>query len=315
MKTARTRSLRGPGRCRGRGRGSGNHPGPGGADGTRSRACHGHVHRHAAPSAAAPSKVASVAWPSSARSARGAAHLGVQERVELHGHDDRRPGPGAGRHARRRRRRGRRPGDDRHHPDRCPLGLDRIDQRNRPLSGTYTYTATGSGVRAYVIDTGIRFAHRLRRPGHLGLRRGRRRHGRRLQRPRHPRVVDRRRQHLRRGQARTPVGCGCSTARAAATSGVVAGIDWAAGNHAAGTPAVANLSLGGGASTSIDSAINRLNNDGVTVVVAAGNSSASACNSSPARVPAALTVAATTAATASPRSPTGAAASTSSPPA
>ena len=76
------------------------------------------------------------------------------------------------------------------------------------------------------------------------------------------------------------------------TSGVVAGIDWAAGNHAAGTPAVANLSLGGGASTSIDSAINRLNNDGVTVVVAAGNSSASACNSSPARVPAALTVAA-----------------------
>ena len=76
------------------------------------------------------------------------------------------------------------------------------------------------------------------------------------------------------------------------TSGVVAGIDWAASNHQAGTPAVANLSLGGGASTAIDSAINRLIADGVTTVVAAGNSSANACNSSPARVPAALTVAA-----------------------
>ena len=40
-----------------------------------------------------------------------------------------------------------------------PWGLDRIDQRNRPLSGTYTYNFTGSGVRAYVIDTGIRTTH------------------------------------------------------------------------------------------------------------------------------------------------------------
>src|ERR1051326_6211020 len=40
-----------------------------------------------------------------------------------------------------------------------PWGLDRIDQRNRPLSATYTYNWTGSGVRAYVIDTGIRTTH------------------------------------------------------------------------------------------------------------------------------------------------------------
>ncbi|MGH9209082.1 MAG: S8 family peptidase [Acidimicrobiales bacterium] len=76
------------------------------------------------------------------------------------------------------------------------------------------------------------------------------------------------------------------------TSGVIAGIDWAAQNHQAGQPAVANLSLGGGASSALDAAINRLINDGVTVVVAAGNSSANACNSSPARVPNAFTVAA-----------------------
>jgi aqualysin 1 len=76
------------------------------------------------------------------------------------------------------------------------------------------------------------------------------------------------------------------------TSGVIAGIDWAVQNHQAGQPAVANLSLGGGASSALDAAINRLINDGVTVVVAAGNSSANACNSSPARVPNAFTIAA-----------------------
>jgi subtilisin family serine protease len=75
-------------------------------------------------------------------------------------------------------------------------------------------------------------------------------------------------------------------------SGVIAGIDWVASDHGAGQPAVANLSLGGGISTALDSAINRLVADGVTVVVAAGNSSANACNSSPARVPNAFTVAA-----------------------
>ena len=38
-------------------------------------------------------------------------------------------------------------------------GLDRIDQRNLPLSTSYTYNSTGSGVKAYVIDTGIRATH------------------------------------------------------------------------------------------------------------------------------------------------------------
>src|SRR5512139_2563795 len=38
-------------------------------------------------------------------------------------------------------------------------GLDRIDQRNQPLSSSYTYNTTASNVRAYIIDTGIRTSH------------------------------------------------------------------------------------------------------------------------------------------------------------
>jgi subtilisin family serine protease len=79
-------------------------------------------------------------------------------------------------------------------------------------------------------------------------------------------------------------------------SGVVAGVDWAVENHAAGVPAVANMSLGGGTSTALDEAVGRLIADGVTVAAAAGNASADACSESPARVPAAVTVAASSSA-------------------
>ena len=75
-------------------------------------------------------------------------------------------------------------------------------------------------------------------------------------------------------------------------SDVVAGLDWIVANHAAGTPAVVNLSLGGAASAAVDAALQGVINDGVTAVVAAGNSAVDACGSSPARLPAAVTVAA-----------------------
>ena len=81
-------------------------------------------------------------------------------------------------------------------------------------------------------------------------------------------------------------------------AGVIAGVDWVTGHHAAGAPAVANMSLGGGASTALDTAVVNSIADGVTYALAAGNGNSwgfavNACNSSPARVPAGITVSAT----------------------
>jgi len=80
------------------------------------------------------------------------------------------------------------------------------------------------------------------------------------------------------------------------TSGVIAGIDWVIANHVAGTPAVANMSLGGGRSSALDIAVRSGVDDGVVFVVAAGNSTANACQSSPAGEPLAITVGSTTSA-------------------
>src|ERR687893_2552432 len=178
----------------------------------------------------------------------------------------------------------------------APWGLDRIDQRPLPLSRSYTWTTAGQGVTAYVIDTGIRTSH-----ADFG---GRASSG--------YDAVDGGSADDCNGHgthvASTIGGGTYGVAKAASlvavrvlncqgsgtTSGIIAGIDWVVGNHQAGRPAVANLSLGGGASTALDSAIARLTGDGVSVAVAAGNSSADACNVSPARAPSAITVAAST---------------------
>ena len=82
------------------------------------------------------------------------------------------------------------------------------------------------------------------------------------------------------------------------TSGVIAGVNWVTGNHQAGQPAVANMSLGGGASSALDNAVRNSIADGISYAVAAGNGNifgmaVNACNSSPARVGEAMTISAT----------------------
>jgi subtilisin family serine protease len=176
-------------------------------------------------------------------------------------------------------------------------GLDRIDQRDRPLNGTFVYTRTGAGVKAYIIDTGIRRTHTQ-----FG---GRAIHG-------YSAINDGRGSTDCHGHGTHVAGTvGGSTYGVAkgvtlvavrvlncsgsgSNSGVIAGVDWVRGNHPAGAPAVANMSLGGGASSAVDTAVNNCINDGVTFAIAAGNSNANACNYSPARVAAAITVGSTT---------------------
>ncbi|MGN7199923.1 S8 family serine peptidase [Arthrobacter sp. SAFR-044] len=177
----------------------------------------------------------------------------------------------------------------------APWGLDRADQRALPLSGSYSWTGAGAGVTAYVVDTGILASHtdfggRVA-AGWTAVADGNgttdcNGHG----------------THV----AGTVAGSTYGVAKSATlvpvrvldcsgsgyNSDVVAGLDWIAANHAAGTPAVANLSLGGAASSTVDNAIQAVLNDGVTTVVAAGNSAVDACTGSPARVPGAVTVAA-----------------------
>jgi subtilisin family serine protease len=173
-------------------------------------------------------------------------------------------------------------------------GLDRIDQRDRPLNGTYTYTPTGAGVRVYVVDTGIRFAHNefggRAVTGYDAVDGGSaddcNGHGTHV-----AGTVGGATYGVAKGVTLVGVRV-LDCAGNGTNSGVIAGMDWVANNRV--LPAVANLSLGGGASTAVDDALNRMHNRGVAVVVAAGNSGANACNESPGRAPNAITVGSTT---------------------
>ena len=179
-------------------------------------------------------------------------------------------------------------------------GLDRIDQRALPPSGTYSYTATGAGVTAYIIDTGIRFSH-----GEFG---GRATSGYDAVDGGTADDCNGHGTHVAGTVGGSSYGVAKSVALVAvrvldcggsgSTAGVIAGIDWVTGNHDAGSPAVANMSLGGGASTALDTAVQNSIGDGVSYAIAAGNGNQGgraqdACKYSPARVSEAMTVGAT----------------------
>lgn len=174
-------------------------------------------------------------------------------------------------------------------------GLDRIDQRDLPLDGTYTYTPDGTGVTAYVVDTGIRITH-----NEFGNRAS---HG-------YTSINDGRGSDDCNGHGTHVAGTVGGTTYGVAknvdlvavrvldcngsgtNSGVIAGVDWVAAN--ATGDSVANMSLGGGASSALDNAVNGAVADGVSFVVAAGNETTDACTKSPARAADAITVASST---------------------
>jgi subtilisin family serine protease len=175
-------------------------------------------------------------------------------------------------------------------------GIDRTDQRALPLSGTYTYTATGAGVTAYVIDTGIRKTHSEfgGRAVHgfdavtMGLSsddcNG---HGTHVSG-----TIGGATYGIAKGVRLVAVRV-LNCAGIGLNSGVIAGVDWVTGDHAAGAPAVANMSLGGGQSAALDTAVRNSIADGVSFAVAAGNDTADACAGSPSGVTEAITVGAT----------------------
>jgi len=176
-------------------------------------------------------------------------------------------------------------------------GLDRVDQ-NVGLDTLYHYNSTGSGVSAFIIDTGIRADHveftgRLF-PGYTVINDGRgtedcNGHGTHVSG-----TVGGATWGVAKQVALRPVRV--LDCRGSGTwSGVIAGIDWVAGeDNKLRRPAVANMSLGGGKSSSVNAAVAGAVGKGVTIVVAAGNSNADACSYSPASEPSAITVGATT---------------------
>jgi subtilisin family serine protease len=178
-------------------------------------------------------------------------------------------------------------------PD-ATAGLDRVDQRFLPLSGTYSYSAEGAGVRVYIIDTGLNFGHSdFGGRAVLGI-------------------------DASRSGTNDGVDCNGHGTHVAATVGgtiygvakkvqlyavrvldcegvgtifsVLDGIEWVTTNRV--LPAVANMSLGGGYSPALNQAVTNSIAAGVIYAVAAGNSAADACSYSPSSTPQALTVAA-----------------------
>ena len=182
-------------------------------------------------------------------------------------------------------------------PNPPSWGLDRVDERDLPLDAKFVYGSTGTGVTAYIIDTGILYSH-----GDFGGRaslgydavgggqngsdcNG---HGTHVAGT----VGGSSYGIAKQVTLRSVRVLGCNGS--GTWAGVIAGVDWVTSDHDPGEMAVANMSLGGGAYSALDTAVANSIADGVTYAVAAGNSSANACNYSPARAPNAITVGSTT---------------------
>jgi subtilisin family serine protease len=172
-------------------------------------------------------------------------------------------------------------------------GIDRIDQHNLPLSNSYTYTTTASAVRAYIIDTGIQANH-----PQFGTRaqavydyaggsgadcNG---HGTHV-----AGTIGSSTYGIAKGVMLRGVRV-LDCAGSGSYSAIIAGIDWVRVNGV--HPAVANMSLGGGVNTSLNTAATNLVNSGIFLAVAAGNENQNACNVSPASASGVFTTAAST---------------------
>jgi len=173
-------------------------------------------------------------------------------------------------------------------------GIDRVDQRALPLDSSYTYNTNASNVHAYIIDTGVLGTH-TQFTGRMG-------NG-------YTAITDANGTNDCNGHGTHVAGTVGGTTYGVAkgviihpvrvlgctgsgtNSGVIAGMDWVTANHV--KPAVANMSLGGGASTATDDAVARMTAAGVVVAVAAGNDNGDACSYSPARAASAITVGST----------------------
>ncbi|HUQ40026.1 MAG TPA: S8 family peptidase [Acidimicrobiales bacterium] len=175
-------------------------------------------------------------------------------------------------------------------------GLDRVDQRALPLSTTFNYTASGAGVTAYVIDTGINVAH-----SEFGTRAS---HGTdKIDGSLPAADCNGHGTHVAGTIGGATYGVAKSVKLVAvrvldcqgsgSTSGVIAGVDWVTAN--AVKPAVANMSLGGGTNSALDTAVSNSIASGITYGLAAGNGNIigiaqDACTTSPARVASGITV-------------------------
>lgn len=173
-------------------------------------------------------------------------------------------------------------------------GIDRVDSRTG-TDGRYDYDTDGAGVHAYIIDTGIRTTHN-EFSGRVGNGYDA------IDGDSDPSDCNGHGTHVAGTVGGTTYGVAkgvtvhgvrvLNCSGSGSNSGVIAGIDWVAANHA--SPAVGNMSLGGGASSAIDAAVNGAVNANVVMVVAAGNESTDACSKSPARAASAVTVGSTT---------------------